>query len=116
MYEIYQRLLDEKGLKNSDVSRATGISNMTLSDWKHGKTKPKTDTMKKIANFLGVSMDCLMTGKESEFTIEMEKTDIALSNMNKRMKEYALKLSNLSEDDQDYITYMIDRIIEKRGE
>lgn len=115
MYEIYQKLLDEKGLKNSDVSRATGISNMTLSDWKNGKTKPKTDTMKKIANFFGVSVDYLMTGKESEFTIEMEKTDISLSNMNKRMKEYALKLSNLSEDDQDYITYMIDKIIEKRG-
>ena len=33
MYEIYQRLLDEKGLKNADVARATGISNMTLSDF-----------------------------------------------------------------------------------
>ena len=45
MYEIYQRLLDKKGVKNSDVARATGISNMTLSDWKRGKSVPKSDKM-----------------------------------------------------------------------
>ena len=49
MYEIYQRLLDKKGVKNSDVARATGISNMTLSDWKRGKSVPKADKMQKIA-------------------------------------------------------------------
>ena len=70
MYEIYQRLLDENWLKNADIARATGISNMTLSDWKRGKTTPKTDTMQKIADFLGVSVDYLITGKDMEFTVE----------------------------------------------
>lgn len=54
MYEIYQKLLNEKGLKNADVSRATGISNMTLSDWKRGKSIPKQDKIEQIAKFLGV--------------------------------------------------------------
>lgn len=54
MYEIYQKLLDEKRLKNADVSRATGISNMTLSDWKRGKSTPKQDKIEQIAEFLGV--------------------------------------------------------------
>ena len=67
MYEIYQRLLDERNLKNADISRATGISNMTLSDWKNGKTTPKQDKLQKIADFFGVSIDYLMTGKEPEF-------------------------------------------------
>lgn len=65
MYEIYQRLLDEKGLKNADVSRGTGISNMTLSDWKHGKSTPKYDYMKKIAQFLDVTVEYL-TGEEND--------------------------------------------------
>ena len=64
MYEFYQKLLDEKGLKNADVSRATGISNMTLSDWKRGKSVPKSDKMRKIAEFLGVSEHYLTTGEE----------------------------------------------------
>ena len=66
MYEVYQKLLDEKGLKNADVARATGISNMTLSDWKRGKSVPKSDKMRKIAEYLNVSVDYLMTGKEKE--------------------------------------------------
>ena len=70
MYEVYQRLLDKKGLKNADVARATGISNMTLSDWKRGKSVPKADKMQKIAEYLNVSVDYLMTGKDMEFTVE----------------------------------------------
>lgn len=67
MYEIYQRLLDEKHLKNADISRATGISNMTLSDWKRGKTTPKQDKLQKIADYFGVSLEYLTTGKDNEF-------------------------------------------------
>ena len=112
MYEIYQRLLDEKGLKNSDVSRGTGISNMTLSDWKRGKTKPKMDKMKLIADFLNVSVDYLMTGKELEFSVEMAQKDLALSNMSERLKEYALKLSKMSEDKQELVLQLIDKLEE----
>lgn len=66
MYDIYKKLLDEKKLKNADVSRATGISNMTLSDWKRGVSQPKMDKMQKIADYLEVSVDYLMTGEEKE--------------------------------------------------
>ena len=60
MYEVYQKLLDEKGLKNADVARATGISNMTLSDWKRGKSVPKSDKMRKIAEYLKVTVEYLL--------------------------------------------------------
>lgn len=72
MYDTYQELLDMKGVKSSDVSRATGISNMTLSDWKNGKYTPKQDKLQKVADYFGVSIEYLMTGKEreSQFTDE----------------------------------------------
>ena len=110
MYEIYQRLLDEKGLKNADVARATGISNMTLSDWKRGKSVPKSDKMRKIAEYLNVSADYLMTGKETEFTAEIAEIDLELSQMKERIKLYALKMSKLSKSDQDTIMNLIDRM------
>ena len=66
MYKIYQSLLDKHGLKNADISRATGISNMTLSDWKRGVSTPKQDKLKKIADYFGVSLEYLTTGKEKE--------------------------------------------------
>lgn len=66
MYEIFQKLLNEKGVKTSDVARATGISNMTFSDWKRGKCVPKIDKLQKIADYFGVTVEYIMTGKNSE--------------------------------------------------
>ena len=66
MYEIFAKLLSEKGLKAADVTRATGIKSPVFSEWKKGKSRPNSDKMLKIANFLGVSVEYLMTGKESE--------------------------------------------------
>ena len=110
MYEIYQILLDEKGLKNADVARATGISNMTLSDWKRGKSVPKSDKMRKIAEYLNVSVDYLMTGKDGVFTKEIAETDAKLLFINKEIKEYALKLNNLPKEKQKIIMDLIDQI------
>lgn len=110
MYEHYQKLLDEKGLKNADVSRATGISNMTLSDWKHGKTKPKTETMQKLADYLNVSVDYLVNGKEadinSEFSPEQAELDVKIS-QDIELKKSLKKYFSLSDEKKKHIIEMI---------
>ena len=40
MYEIYCKLRDSKGMKDSDVAKATGITKSTFSDWKNGRSNP----------------------------------------------------------------------------
>ena len=72
MYEIFQELLAKKGLKAFDVSKATGISSSTLTDWKKGRSIPKQDKMQKIANYLGVSVEYLMTGKEPDVNLRID--------------------------------------------
>lgn len=110
MYEHYQKLLDEKCLKNADVSRATGISNMTLSDWKHGKTKPKTETMQKLADYLNVSVDYLVNGKEadinSEFSPEQAELDVKIS-QDIELKNALKKYFSLSDEKKKHIIEMI---------
>ena len=59
MYEIYRKLRDEKKCKDADVAKATGITKSTFSDWKSGRSKPKDEKLKKIAEFFGVSVDYL---------------------------------------------------------
>lgn len=66
MYEIFSKLLQFHGVTSYKVSKETGISQSTLIDWKKGKITPKSDTMKKIADYFGVSVDYLMTGEEKE--------------------------------------------------
>lgn len=66
MYEIFLKLLQARGLKAADVCRGTGLPSSLFSEWKKGKSTPKADKMKKIADFFGVSTEYLMTGSEPE--------------------------------------------------
>lgn len=113
MYEIFEKLLKEKGIKTADVCRATGLKAPTFSDWKRGKSRPGTDKLILIANYFGVSVEYLKTGKESPVLLEIATTDTALTNMEKRMKEYALKLSALPKDKQEHIFESIDMLSNK---
>lgn len=82
MYEIFEQLLQKFGVTAYKVSKETGITQSTLSDWKRGRSTPKTGNMKKIADYFGVSVEYLMTGKEEpkekapELTLKDER-DIA---------------------------------------
>lgn len=72
-YEIFAELLKERKLKVSDVTRATGIAASSLTDWKKGRTAtPKAETMQKLADFFGVSIEYLLgvqsSGQEGYYT------------------------------------------------
>ncbi|MBS5763561.1 MAG: helix-turn-helix domain-containing protein [Lachnospiraceae bacterium] len=81
MYEIFSKLLQEHGVTPYKVSKETGVSQSTLSDWKRGVSTPKIDKLQKIANYFGVSVEYLQTGKESEIT---DKKDMSTSTLTKR--------------------------------
>lgn len=68
MYEIYCKLRDDRGMKDADVARETGITKSTFSDWKNGRSKPKDAKLKKIADLFGVSVEYLRTGEEDNNT------------------------------------------------
>lgn len=72
MYEIFEKLLKEKGLKAADVTRATGIKSPVFSEWKKGKSRPNTEKLIKIADFLGVTVEYLMTGEEPDIDCFIE--------------------------------------------
>lgn len=59
MYEIFERLCEEKGLTVAEISRLTGISKSTLSDWKTGKFQLSDKKRRIIAYYLDCSLDYL---------------------------------------------------------
>lgn len=79
MYEIFQELLSRDGVKPYDVSKATGISTSTLTDWKMGRSTPKQGKLQKIADYFGVSVEYLITGKEEDS--EQKITSLSQSEM-----------------------------------
>lgn len=75
-------MLKEKGIKNIDVSRATGIPASTFSDWKKGKSSPKRDKIEKIANFFDINPDWL--AGTSDIKIKLK------NNLNEQEQSYYL--------------------------
>ena len=59
MYERFSELLQENGVTAYKVSKATGVPQSTLSDWKRGVSYPKYDKLQKIAEYFGVSVKYL---------------------------------------------------------
>lgn len=75
MYEIYCKLRDERGFKDADVVRATGITKSTFSDWKSGRSNPKNDKLQKIADFFGVTIEYLTTGDDTAEKVALTRKD-----------------------------------------
>ena len=60
MYDKFRQIIDEKGITPYMVAKATEIPQTTFSRWKIGVSKPKYDKLKKIAGYLGVSVEELI--------------------------------------------------------
>lgn len=57
MYKKFKRLLDETGKTTYQVAKETGIAENIFSYWKHGRSNPKTDKLKILAEYFGVTID-----------------------------------------------------------
>lgn len=66
MYEVFEQLLQKFGVTTADVCKATGIGQSTMSNWKNRRNLISGKNAQLIADYFGVSVDFLMTGKEKE--------------------------------------------------
>lgn len=72
LLERVQKLLEEKGITVRQAERDSGLSNATIRKWE--TQKPSLDSLIKLASYLQVSIDYLVTGEkghssESRFEI-----------------------------------------------
>ena len=54
MYTKYANIRDRKKMTDYQVSKISGVSTATLSNWKNGNYKPKYDKLKSIADALEI--------------------------------------------------------------
>ena len=89
MYEIFAKLLEERGVTPYQVFKATGVAQSSLSDWKNGKSKPKYEKMVKIADYFNVSVDYLLTGGQ--------KNQAPIDAVDEDLRDYLDELRNRPE-------------------
>lgn len=85
-YEKFAQLLQERNITAYRVSKETGITQTTLSDWKTGRAAPKASTLQKIAKYFDVSLDW--------FFIEHP-----VSTTNNVVKSLCVRLEKIENDD-----------------
>lgn len=62
MYKKYAMLLEKTNKTTYQVSKDTGISQNVFSNWKSGRSKPKADKLKILANYFGVPIEYFLEG------------------------------------------------------
>lgn len=87
IYERFDKLKESRGVTVYAVSKATGITTTTFTNWKKGKYVPKRDKMQLIADYFNVSVDYLMTGKEKENAPKFSRDHIELIGMYSKLNE-----------------------------
>ena len=61
-YKFFDKLLKANNTTVYRVSKSTGISASTFTEWKNGRSGPKIDKIKLIADFFGVPLEYIMSG------------------------------------------------------
>lgn len=113
-YEKYVRLRNSMHLKDADVSRETKIAKSTFTDWKTGRSEPKSDKLQKISDFMGVRIDYFIDDGQhyerfSDIPLNNAVKEIALniySNKNLRLLYETAKDSS-AEELQTYIRIIV---------
>ena len=65
-YTAFEKLLELHQVSVYQVSKATGISASTFSDWKSGRSSPKADKLARIADYFDVGLDTLLGTNEGK--------------------------------------------------
>jgi len=69
-YAAFEKLLRSHNVTVYQVSKATGISASTFSDWKSGRSAPKADKLARIADYFSVGLDELLGTNEGKRSAE----------------------------------------------
>lgn len=112
MYEIFEKLLQKFGVTAYQVSKATGISQSTLSSWKTRGNVMSGDKLQKIADYFGVSVDYMLGGGSLEDIINdySIKKNICLDELSENTNipvQFIKNIGNSILDDEKDWEYLV---------
>jgi len=113
MYEIFEKLLQKHNVTAYKVSKETGVSTATLSDWKLGRSTPKADKIRKIADYFGVTEEYMNTGIEDDRVYYINDDAREMAEFMFKNPEYKVLFDasrKVKKEDIEFVKNMIDRI------
>ena len=104
-YEKYVTLCNAVNKSPTGVAQAVGLSKAAVNGWKTMKANPTSATLKKLADYFGITVEDVLSGnlekisadKEKRLTIETAFSD---STAEEKMDMAARLISSLTEEQQ----------------
>lgn len=99
-------LLEKQGRKQNELSKYIGVSTSTVSAWNKRGADPPSSLISAIADFFGVSVEYILSGKEIRNSSQIKCT-------NTRETEMLYLFRRLSEQNQDRIIGRLEYMVEQ---
>lgn len=110
LYKI-KDLANEKGVSLSELERTIGISNGSISKWE--KSSPKADTLQKVANYFGVSVDYLLGSTNNRYYgLSEERKEMTVEQALKSVMSYDGK--PMTDNDREILKGIIEAYMDKK--
>jgi len=93
-FDIFDRLCTEKGKSQSAAAEEAGVSKNAIGRWRSGEVVPSKASVKKIADYFGVSVGYLL-GDEKQKNPATEND----SGISKEKSELIQKIMSLPDED-----------------
>ena len=77
-YQIFERLLQTHETTVYRVAKSTGIPASTFTDWKNGRSSPKADKLRRIAEYFDVPLEYMLGADASASTASSKKKKIPI--------------------------------------
>jgi len=101
----YEAILKDRKIPKMQFYRDCDITDAAVSQWRKGKTKPAMTTISKIAEYLGVTAEYLLTGEGQKNT--------AHQTVDGQISELMELFSKLSPEEQEReLAYLRSRVNE----
>lgn len=112
--ENLTRLMRERGIDQSAIASALGLTASTVSDWVNGKKYPRVDSMQRLADFFGVPMSAL-TIQQSPDRDRIHEISESLQH-NPKLGLLFDRSRNMSERDLDAVLGIVEAILKERDD
>jgi Predicted transcriptional regulators len=100
-----KRLRQEKDWSQEKLADEIGVKRLAINKYESGQTKPSAETLQRISEVFGVSIDYLLAD-ESEKLAKDELTD-------KTLLEYVVEIEQMSEEEKKFVKFFLDAVIFK---
>ena len=100
-FDRYTALCNEKGKSVNGIAKEIGLPSSNITNWKNGKI-PRAESLKKIADYFGVTVDYLQG-----YTDIKEKPPVETGDIRKQAEEIIARM------DQDQLLEFIAMATEK---